>query len=133
MEKIMTWLQTFPGWGGKVLRLDLLPEKPDSAGLYPKGMQVLECHEDLLGNMRCRYALRLELLVSVCDGGSEWLWQLQQWVAQQSFLGLAPRLGDVERSESIRAEKACLKERTAAGTAIYSVTLTAEFEKLFEQ
>ena len=126
MEEVKNWLESFPGWGDKVLHLDLLPAQPGSAGLFPKGDTLLEMKEDLLGNVRCRCARQFQLLIADID--CPWLQQFQNWVAQQSFLGLGPQFGE---EQTLRAEKGQLKERTAAGSAVYTVTLTAEFVKKF--
>jgi len=133
MEEMKNWLQSFPGWGGKVLHFDRLPAEPGNAGLFPRGDELLEVKRDLLGNVRCRCARRFELMLMDCGADAQWLTQLQEWVARQSFLGLAPKFGDEPENELIRAEKGHLKERTAAGTAIYTVTLTAEFVRKFEE
>ena len=128
MEEVKIWLESFPGWGQTQLYLDMLPAKPGSAGLFPKGDTLLEIKEDLLGNVRCRCARQFQLLITVCDCAADWMAQFQHWVAQQSFLGLGPQFGE---EQTLRAEKGQLKERTAAGSAVYTVTLTAEFVKKF--
>lgn len=131
MEEMKKWLQSFPGWGQVQWSIDSLPHQPGNAGLYPKGDELLQIKKDLLGGVRCRCARRFELLL-VGDAHTPQLLQLQDWVARQSFLGLAPKFGDEPENELIRAEKAMLKQQTAAGSAIYTVTLTAEFVKKFE-
>jgi len=127
MEEVKNWLQSFPGWGQTELHLDMLPAQPGCAGLFPKGDTLLDMKKDLLGNVRCRYARQFLLLVA--DTDCPWLQAFQEWVARQSFLGLAPKFGE---EQTIRAEKGQLKERTAAGSAVYAVTVTAEFVKIFE-
>ena len=131
MEEMKSWLESFPGWGQTVLHVDLLPAQPANAGLYPRGDELLQIRKDLLGNVRCRCRRRFDLLVTAVEDKAQWLEQLADWVARQSALGLAPRLGDEPKNEHIRAEKGGLKERTAAGTAVYAVTITAEFVKKF--
>ena len=125
MEEVKNWLESFPGWGQTQLHLDMLPAKPGSAGLFPKGDTLLEVKKDLLGNVRCRWARQFQLLLVDCP----WVQDFQDWVQLQSALELAPQFGD---EQILRAEKAQLKERTAAGSAIYAVTLTAEFDKIME-
>ena len=128
MEEVKNWLESFPGWGQAQLHLDMLPAQPGSIGLFPKGDTLLEMKKDLLGNVRCRYARQFQLLVA--DTDCPRLQRFQDWVAQQSFLGLAPAFG---QEQVVRAEKAQLKERAAAGSAVYAVTITAEFTKMFEE
>ena len=132
MEEVKNWLMSFPGWGELALHLDSLPAQPGNAGLFPKGDTLLERKKDLLGGVRCRYARQFLLLITACDCKEPWLLQLQDWVQRQSALGLAPVFGDEPEQEYIRGEKGALKERTAAGSAVYTVTLTAEFVKKFE-
>ena len=133
MEKLRRWLQTFPLWGTAKLYIDSLPVGLGQTGLYPMGVEVLERRDDLLGNVRTRLRQRFVLYRNVCPGEDQslWLLQLQQWVAQQWALGLAPRFGDESAAESLRAEKGALKEVTAAGTAVYTVNITLEYVKIY--
>lgn len=135
LEALRQWLRSFPRWGDAPVHIDCLPVQPENGGLYPLGMEVLERKTDLLGTVRLRCRQKFALHKTVCPGEDHaaWLLQLQQWVLEQSALGLAPRFGDDPGAEYIRAEKGGLKELTAAGTAVYTVTLTAEFVKKFEE
>ena len=134
LEKLQLWLRTFPLWGGAQIHIDCLPVKPENAAVYPLGLELLEEKKDLLGNTSARFRQRFELRRVVCPGEDPAVWMLRfgQWVAEQSALGLTPRLGD--GSEQVfRAENGRLKEVTAAGTAVYGVTITAEFIKIMEE
>ena len=133
LETLERWLRAFPLWGQEEIRTDALPLRPGSVGLFPQGVEVLEEKTDLLGNVSIRCRQKFELQKVVCPGEdpARWLLQLQQWMLEQSALGLAPRFGDVPAAEQIRAEKGRLKEITAAGTAVYTVTITAEFVKRY--
>ena len=135
LEILRQWLRSFPGWGNVPVHIDTLPAQSENAGLYPLGVEVLERKRDLLGNvsLRCRQKFDLYRTVSPGEDHAGWLLGLQQWVQQQCALGLAPRFGDVAAAEHIRAEKGKLKEVTAAGTAVYAVTITADFIKIMEE
>lgn len=135
MEALCQWLKTFLEWEDAALHIDALPAQPENAGVYPVGVEVLERTEDLLGNVRLHCRQRFELLRSVIPGedNARWMTGFQQWVLQQSALGLAPRFGDDPAAEHIRAEKGRLKEITAAGTAVYTVTVTADYIKIMEE
>ena len=131
LEKLISWLQTFPGWEGQ-LQTDYTAASPVNAGLYPMGLEELERKEDVLGNVaaRCRYRFTLQRLVTGQADNAEhaqWLLRLQNWVQQQCAARLAPTFGDDPAAEQIRAEKGRLKEASQAGTAVYTVTVTAEF------
>ena len=130
MEKLQQWLQTFPGWSG-VLTVDWLENKPDAAGLYPKGLREVSRKEDVLGNLRlrCRYTFGLRREVSPGQDNALWLLELQNWVQTQSALGLVPRIG--EEDVVIRAYDGKLSHRTGLGSEHYTVMLTVEFTKIF--
>ena len=134
LEALRGWLQEFSGLEQVQWHVDALPAQPENAGLYPLGQEVLERKTDLLGTVFCRCRQRFSLLLTLLPGQepAARLLALQQWVQAQSAMGIAPRFGDDPAQEHIRAEKGMLKERTAAGSAVYAVTLTADFVKVFE-
>ena len=131
LEKLMSWLQTFPQWDDKV-RIDGLDPVPGSLGLFPQGVQELGSREDILGNVQVdnRLTVVLYRIAAGEDDRAEdaaWLLALQDWVQQQSLAGLTPRLGDVPHRQRIRAERGRLKEPSQTGTGRYAVTITAEY------
>ena len=135
LENMRQWLQAFPLWGQTQIHLDSLPLLPGNAGLYPMGIEVLERKTNLLGTVSLRCRQKFELQKTVCPDQEQaaWLLQLQQWILEQSAAGTAPRFGDVPEGEHIRGEKGRLKEMTAAGTAVYAVTITAEYIIIMEE
>ena len=135
LQKLKQWLLCYPRWGEAQIYVDFLDSAPVNAGVYPQGLEELERREDVLGNVTasCRYRFMLYRMVTGQqdnEGNAEWLLDFQQWVQQQSILGLTPRFGDVPAREQIRAEKGGL----TAGTQIttYTATLIADFMKLYE-
>lgn len=128
-EKLIAWLKTYPGLSGICFYEDYLPAEPGSAGLYQKGLQELRRTEDLLGNVTaiCRYRFLLRLMVQDFQS----LPDFQNWVQEQSTLGLAPRFG--HGKETLRAINGHLKEASQPGTGVYEVELVAEFMKKYEE
>ena len=134
LEKLKTWLATYPHWEG-TLQVDYTHGRAPNAGLLPKGLEETSRQEDVVGNLQlgCRY--QFDLFWKISGQGDDAqnasrLLDFQQWVQQQSILGLTPRFGDVPAREQIRAEKGGL----TAGTQIttYTATLIADFMKLYE-
>ena len=132
LDKLISWLQTFPLWEGEKTCVDSLMSTPGSVGLYPRGIREMGRREDVLGNVEV--VNRLQILLCRVTAGEDdraedaaWLLALQDWVRQQSAAGLAPRLGDVPEKEWIRAEQGRLKTPVQTGTGRYAVTITAEY------
>lgn len=137
LEKVRQWVQTFHKWeAGNLLYIDYTAAVPGNAGLYPMGMEVLQIREDILGGItaRCRYRFSLYRVAAGREDREEdalWLMAFQNWVQEQSLLGLAPAFGDEPAREQIRAEKGRLKEGSQTGTGVYAVELTVEFVKKY--
>ena len=139
LEKLRQWLRAYPGWEeNAALHTDHIDGLPGSYGLYPVGLEVLSRTEDLLGNVtaRCRYTYNLLR----CTAGqqdspqeAQWLMEFQTWVLSQSAHGLAPQFGDVPAEETLRAEKGKRKEASQGSIGTYTVTIVAEFTKIYEE
>lgn len=134
LEKMQQWLQSYPGWED-TLQVDITEPAPGNAGLFTEGLEVLSRKEDILGNVQltCRYRFTLYRRVARDNGASNarWLLDFQNWVQQQSALGLAPQFGDEPHLEQIQARKGALKERGQTG--IYTVTLLADFTREYKR
>ena len=132
LEKLKQWLQAFPKWEGSVC-IDYVDVKPGSTGLYPKGLKEISRREDVLGNLQVRY--RCDFLLRRNAGNSEenarWLLEFQNWVMEQSRLGLAPQFGDEPKTERIRAFEGQLQSHAQVGSAMYTVHLSTEFTKIY--
>ena len=137
LEKVRQWVQTFHKWeAGNLLYIDYTAAVPGNTGLYPMGMEVLQIRENILGGItaRCRYRFSLYRVAAGRENREEdalWLMAFQNWVQEQSLLGLAPSFGDEPAREQIRAEKGRLKEGSQTGTGVYAVELTVEFVKKY--
>ena len=134
LEKIRQWLQTYPGWADS-LQVDMTEQTPGNAGLYCEGLEERTRQEDVLGNLQitCRYRFTLYRQVGRDTGVDDaaWLLDFQNWVQQQSALGLAPCFGDVPHLERLQAQKGTLKDRGQTG--LYAVTLLADFTRVYER
>lgn len=133
LEKLKSWLTTYPGWGGEVL-VDHTRAVPGHFGLYPQGVRQLSRKEDVLGNARVRLRGTFELYrvtTGQADnaGPAGWLLEFQEWVRQQSESGLAPRFGE---DQQIRAEQGRLQKASQPGTGTYAVTITVEYTETYE-
>lgn len=135
LQEIEKWLLTFPGWQGITIHTDYTDAQPENLGLFSTGLQELDRKTDILGNTTVKnqwnFAVRW-----VCAGQmsnqqqSRQLLTFQQWVQQQSALGLAPLLGT---DTQWRAGKGKLESAGQTGTGVYVVGLTVEYTKTLEE
>ena len=132
MEQIKQWLQSFPGWEGTVC-VDYVDAKPGNTGLYPKGLKEIFRREDVLGNLTVHYRYDFLLRRNAARGeeNAQWLMEFQNWVMEQSRLGLAPQFGDDPKTERIRASEGQLQSHAQAGSSMYTVRLSKEFTKTY--
>lgn len=136
LERVTSWLRTFPLWEGETLDIDYLGAVPGSAGLFPGGLEEVSWRTDVLGNVMVENRLHFVLCRRTqgqqdnprCGG---WLLELQNWVQQQSAAGLTPKFGDDPGRERIRAEKGKLQSAAQTGTGSYTVDLTVEYVKKY--
>ena len=137
LEKMRAWLLSYPKWSG-ILYTDYIDATPGNAGLYLKGLQMLEERQDVLGcrQVKNRYTFLLRRTVSGQEdaaGQAEWLLEFQKWTQEQNAGGNTPVFGDVPQKETIRAEKGKLEKASQVGCGLYVVTVTAEFIKIYEE
>lgn len=132
LEKMKSWLLSCPYLGADVLHIEKIDAAPPSSGLYPKGMEIVSQKEDLLGNrmLLCRYTFVLRQVVPENGVDAERLLQLQNWVQRGEN---APVFGDVPARERIWAENGKLENASQVGTAVYAVTVKAEFIKEYKE
>lgn len=134
LEKMKQWLQTYPGL--EELSVDYVEDRPGQTGLFFQGMEELSRRKDILGNcwIACRYRFILQrkvLFQQDLTAEAQWLLEFQNWVQQQCLAGLAPKFGDEEAGENILAQKGSLQGVSSQGIATYTVTLVADFEKVY--
>lgn len=133
LQKMQQWLQTYPGWEGRPIAIDFTYATPVGLGLYSRGREEESSREDILGRkeFRCRFRFLLQLNQFGRNGAGEQVTAFQEWVAQQSALGLTPRFGDAPEQEKMTSRLQQVKKSPNAGTELLAVELTAEFIKIY--
>lgn len=137
LEKVTSWLKTYPQWTyAGPLQVDYTHAVPGNIGLFPQGVTQLQRREDITGNVVTKNRYHF-VLYRVCAGQrdnsaeAQWLMDFQNWVQSQSVAGLAPQFGDVPEEERIWAETGKLRKSRQTGTAMYAVSLFADFTKVY--
>lgn len=135
LSKLRSFILSYPRWEeGKLLFMDSTDGVAGNGGLFPEGITQVAFREDVVGNRLVD--MRLQVCLYRCGNEEEtdapWLLDFQNWVAAQSAMRTAPRFGDIPCKERLYAQKGKLSQRRSNGN-IYSVLLTAEFTKLYEE
>lgn len=140
LAALAAFLQKAPALAGiRPIWVDNLPALPFSGGLFPGGRQPVALRADLLGRRRMRwretFALRLKLPHGrgSAPANAARLRSLAAWVAAESAAGKAPLFGNTDPgSETLAALAGSLETAGDIGTAVYCVTLRAEYTELYE-
>lgn len=141
LEKIRSWIATFPGHNIlQHFRVDYTDAIPSNGGIFPSGLVELRREMDILGNTKVENQYNFGLYyVFTKDPGddagaqinADWIMDFQKWIQEQSITGKAPVFGDDPRSERIRAQNGVLYTADEEGTATYMVRLSVEFVRYF--
>ena len=142
LARIRAWIATFPGFDilGS-FRCDYTDQIPASGGVFPAGLVEISRTEDILGNVTAvnQYNFGLYYVLEKSpddDGGAtenaDWIMDFQRWVQEQSVRGLAPRIGNTDEREVIRAQNGALYDAQDEGTATYMVALSVQFTQFYE-
>lgn len=136
-ERLLDWLASCPALAGVPLQMDYLPPQGGCGALFPQGVVQTEQRQNLLGDtvsrLRMELTLRLKLPYVPGDAAlsarnAALLVQVQNWTAQQSAAGLAPTFGNIDPAcEVLRAGAARMETADDEGSALYTMTLTAEY------
>ena len=137
LDKMCAFLARAPVLQGLTLEVGGVGPQPGTAGLWTKGVTVLEQRENLLGGVkqRCRaeFTLRLCLPLTNAENAARLL-ELQAWVQAESAAGRAPMFGNVDTGrEVIRAEQGRMERADAGGTVVYTVRLQAEYTQIYTE
>ena len=142
LEKLRTWLATYPGYTEvEALQVDYTDNVPGAAGLFPGGLVEVARRRDILGSVTVENQYNFGLYVTFAkapgDGtgaarNAEWLIALQHWVQEQSIKRLAPTFGDLPRQERVTAQNGILYDATDEGAAVYLVQLSVNFYRKYE-
>ena len=125
LEKLQTWLSTCPHREGYPAKICVLPRE----------MKEISHRGDVLGNTLVGYRYYVNLFWEKDGQGEDeknatCLLDFQNWVREQSIMGLTPQFGDVPAGERVWTEKGGLT--AGAQLVTYTVTLVAEFMKIYE-
>lgn len=141
LEKMRDFVASYPDADiFEKFSIDYTDNVPDNGGLFPTGLVEVSRTKDLLGNVTVRnqYNFALYTLFTKSPGddmgatyNAEWVMGFQEWVQQQSALGLAPQFGDIAREEEITAENGQVHSADNEGTALYAVQISVRFTKEF--
>lgn len=143
LEKVREWLKTYPGYKQlKELTVDATDPQPSNGSVAPTGLVEVSRTSDILGNVTVTNQLNFTLYFVFAkapddDVGAEenaqWLMDFQDWVQAQSVTGKAPVFGDDRRMESVKAQNGTLYGADTDGCAVYSVQLSAQYIKRYEE
>ena len=143
LQKLYAFLARAPALRGLSLAVGDVGPAPGTAGLWCKGVTVLEQRENLLGTVRqrCRAEFVLRLCLPLPPGDSATaaenaarLLALQTWVAAESAAGRAPTFGNIDTArETLRAEQGKMERADAGGTAVYCLHIRAEYTQLYTE
>jgi hypothetical protein len=134
LEKMQSWILSYPHWGDGPLYINYNDGLPGSGGLYPMGLETFSSEADVLGNrrMRCRFRFVLYRIASGQHSdpeGAQWLLDFQKWVQRESLAGKTPKFGDEPETEQLGTEDGMCDQILRSGARRYKLTLIAEFEK----
>lgn len=142
LEKIRTWVSTFPGFNVlSAFNVDYTDQIPANGGIFPSGLVEIQRTEDVVGNVEVtnQYNFGLYCVLEKSPGddagatiNADWLMDFQVWAQMQSVCHLAPVFGDEPSMEKITAQNGVLYAADNEGTATYMVQLSVSFKNKFE-
>ena len=133
---LAAWLRTAPGLEEVEIGVDGAGPAPGGGGLFPAGVEVLQCRRDLLGGqtLRCRatFVLRLVLPTDTAPRNARLVLRLAAWVQARSAAGDTPRLGSADfAAETMTAASGRLERAGVGGSNVYSLRLIAEYTEKY--
>jgi len=141
LEKITGFVRSYPRADIlQTFRVDFTDQIPANGGIFPSGLVEVSRKTDLLGNVTItnQYNFGLYYVFKKAPGddagaavNANWLMDFQEWVQEQSVLGLAPVFGDAPGQERIMAQNGVLYDAQDEGLATYMVQLSVQFVKVF--
>lgn len=135
LEKMRAFVASYPDHDILArLDVDYTDKVPNAAGLFPSGLVEVSRTRDILGDVTVENQLNFALYTTLEkfeDGTDNAEWQLafQEWVQEQSALGLAPTFGDDLRTERIQAQNGQLYSADEEGTALYAIQISVNYTK----
>lgn len=143
LEKMRDFIESYPGFDIlEELSIDYADRVPATAGLFPSGLVEVRRHADIMGDVTVdnQYNFALYTVLPKAPGedegatlNAEWVAAFQEWVQEQSVLGLAPTFGDEPWTERITAQSGAIYSVDDEGTAIYAIQIAASFKKTYRK
>ena len=142
LERIREWITTYPEFDILgAFQVDYTDKVPANGGIFPSGLVAVDRREDVLGNVEVtnQYNFGIYCVFEKAPGddagatvNADWVMGFQEWVQEQSILGLAPTFGNTDtKQESIQAQNGMLYE-SGEGIVTYMVQLSVTFKKRYE-
>ena len=135
LTKMTAFLARAPALQGLSLTVGDVGPAPYTAGLWCRGITVLDRREDLLGRVtqRCRAEFTLRpCLPRTHTANAARRLDLQHSPDAESAPGRGPVLGNAGR-EVLRAEQGRMERADAGGTAVCTVRLQAEYTQVYTE
>lgn len=143
LQKMREFVESYPGADIlSQLSIDFTDEVPNAGGLFPSGLVEVRRRAFIDGTREVdnQYNFALYTLFekvpeddSTGTANAAWLMDFQEWVQEQSVLGVAPAFGDDPRSERIFAGNGELYSASDEGTALYVIRISVNFTKRYER
>lgn len=142
LEIVRNWIATFPQYDIlSAFLVDYTDQIPANGGVFPSGLIEISRDQDVCGNVTVENQLNFGIYTvfekpqnddNAATINAEWIMDFQQWVQDQSVLGLAPVFGDDPRKVVIKAQNGVLYSADIEGTATYMVQLSINYVKKYE-
>lgn len=142
-QAVQQWLTTCPHLktftGGA--HVDWTGPCAGNYGIMPTGCADIETEQDVLGNVikHKQYNFALYARNWTIDDvirleNSDFLEMFQNWVEQQQYAGLTPKVGDNPDDEEISAQNGMLFQIDENGqTGLYQIQIAITYEKHYER
>lgn len=141
LEKMRGFIRSYPDADIlSQLDIDYTDAVPNCAGLFPSGLVEVRRAKDICGNVRVENQYNFALYTAFEKAPGEdagaaynagWLMGFQEWVQEQSALGLAPAFGDEPETERIMAQNGAIYTAEDQGVAVYAIQISASFKRHF--
>ena len=142
LEIVRDWIATFSEYDIlSKFQFDYTDQIPANGGIFPAGLVEISRKKDIVGNTTVENQLNFGIYTvfekdpddeAGAKINAEWVMKFQEWVQEQSVLGLAPAFGDVPNRVVIKAENGVLYEAQDEGVATYMVQLSINYINKFE-
>lgn len=121
MEQICQWIASFPGFADYRFSIDRLDSGCHDAGVFFKGMQVLDRQADITGATVTRRRLSLSVLLTAAEGENlaDAILEFSPWAEAN-----APYLGQRQR---VSVAKGGIRINDGKGVATYELAIDLDY------